>query len=112
MLGLRPIPRRMLPDSMEVLDGCEVVAAVGHVRLELDSSLGEDAYGARAVASGTVFMDALHSEGAFEVPVGTHVVVRGMRLLVAGCRAFEAMSGNVHHWELAVRGERDEREVI
>lgn len=107
MLGLRPIPRRMLPDVMEVLDGCKVVAVVGHVRLELDSVLGDDVYGARVAVSGTVHVDALHSEGAFEVPVGTWVVVRELRLLVAGCRAYETMNGNVHHWELAVRDERD-----
>lgn len=112
MLGLRPIPRHMLPDSMEVLEGCEVVARVGHVRLELDVALGDDPYGAKAAVTGTVYVDALHSEGAFEVPVGTWVVVRGLRLLVIGCRGYEAMNGNVHHWELAVSGERDEHGVM
>lgn len=107
MRYLRPIPRRLLPDDMLVLPsdgqgGYGDARMVRHVRLELADDVADDPHRGSA-RSGRVFVDAVNSRGAFEVPAGSRVVVGllpGMRVL--RCRRCCVVRGQVHHWELEV----------
>jgi hypothetical protein len=107
MRYLRPIPRRLLPDNMLVLPsdgqgGYGDARMVRHVRLELADDVVDDPHRDSA-RSGRVFVDAVNSRGAFEVPAGSRVVVGslpGMRVL--RCRRCCVVRGQVHHWELEV----------
>ena len=101
---VRPIPKRLLPDEMLVYpeDGGQV-RKVGHVRLEWEQSACPDAHRAADGGSGIVFVDAANSEGAFEVPAGSRVLVgAGPSLLVKKCKRCCVVRGQVHHWELVV----------
>ena len=99
MRYLRPIPRRLLPDDMLVLPsdgqgGYGDARMVRHVRLELADGVADDPHRDSA-RSGRVFVDAVNSRGAFEVPAGSRVVV-------VRCRRCCVVRGQVHHWELEV----------
>ena len=48
-------------------------------------------------------VDAVNSEGAFEIPAGSRVLVgAGPSVLVRSCRRCCVIRGVVHHWELEV----------
>jgi hypothetical protein len=75
---------------------------VRHVRLELVDAVSDEPH-RESSCSGRVFVDAVNSQGAFEVPAGSRVVVGslpGMRVL--SCRRCCVVRGQVHHWELEV----------
>lgn len=104
---LRPIPRSLLGSSCVVYpplacggfgEGREICP----VRFERVHEAVDDAHRADAVR-GTVYVDAVMSEGAYEVAAGSRIVVDGASLLVARVRRFEGAWGRVHHWELEVR---------
>ena len=105
---LRPIPRRLLPDDMLVWpaagDGTLGPARmVRHVRMEWKQDACADAHREAEGCSGTVLVDAVNSEGAFEVPAGSKVLVgAGPSARVRRCRRCCAVRGHVHHWELDV----------
>ena len=88
MRYLRPIPRRLPPDDMLVLPsdgqgGYGDARMVRHVRLGLADGVADDPHRDSA-RSGRVFVDAVNSRGAFEVPADSRVVVGslpGMRVL-------------------------------
>ena len=108
MRYLRPIPRRLLPDDMMVWpavgDGSfgEVVL-VRHVRFERTESAVADAHRSADGGAGLVVVDAVNSEGAFEIPAGSRVLVgAGPSVLVRSCRRCCVIRGVVHHWELEV----------
>lgn len=107
MRFLRPIPRRLLPDSMTVwptdgAGGHGDARVVRHVRFDAKDAVSDDAHRESAVA-GTVYVDAANSAGAFEVPAGSRVRVGGLPpMLVRSCRACRGLGGRVHHWELVV----------
>lgn len=107
MMSLRPIPRKLLASSMEVAvpdaeGGYEEPVTVAPVRFERTHELVADTHRADAVA-GKVYVDAVLTEGAFEIPAGSRVTIDGASLLVASVRRFEGSHGHVHHWELEVR---------
>ena len=53
--------------------------------------------------AGRIFVDATSSEGAFEVPAGSRVLVgAGPSVHVLRCRRCCVVRGHVHHWELEV----------
>lgn len=104
----RPIPRSALPETMTVRvpldDGTfgdpQVVC---NVRFERTQSTCDDAHRSADAGAGTVFVDAVNSAGAFEIPAGSRVALRGRSLLVAECHECADLFGRVHHWELKVR---------
>lgn len=107
MLGTSPIPRRFLPDSMDVSvpDGRGGFAApvtVSGVRLCYVQSASVDAHRSADAGGGTVFVDAVNSEGAFEVPVGSRVEIGGVSYFVNKCKRLGGFRGRIHHWELGV----------
>ena len=108
MAGLRPIPGRLLPDSMDVrvllADGVFADAVtVSGVRFACTQSVSGDAHRCADAGSGKVYMDAVNSVGAFFVPAGSRVDIGGQSYLVAESRRFEDFNGHVHHYELVVR---------
>ena len=92
MRSLRPIPVRLLAEDavVRVPDGAGGFAEgveISHVRS----------------GSGKVYVDALNSAGAFEVPAGSRIDIGDHSYLVVECRRCEDFNGHVHHWELTVR---------
>lgn len=109
MRGLRQIPRRLLPDDMlvwtDAADGTRGEARmIRHVWFERTQQEASDAHRLADAGGGTVFVDAVNSVGAFEVPVGARVLIgAGPSLHVAECKRCCVVRGAVHHWELTVR---------
>ena len=107
MRYLRPIPRRLLPDDMLVYpsdgqDGYAGARMIRHVRLERVDSVVEDPRRASAV-TGRVFVDAVNSQGAFEVPAGSRGLIGALPgMQVRSCKRCCVVRGQVHHWELEV----------
>ena len=107
MRSVRPIPRGALPDNMTVreplADGTfGEPRLVCNVRFERTQRVCTDEHRSADAGSGTVFVDAVNSIGAFEVPVGSRVAIKGHSLFVRECHACCDLFGRVHHWELKV----------
>ena len=76
---------------------------VRHVRFERSEGVVGDAHRSADAGHGTVFVDAVSSEGAFEVPAGSRVLVgAGPSMLGRACKRCCVVRGPVHHWELEV----------
>lgn len=108
MLGPAPIRRSLLPDAMSVRvplgDGSFGAArVVRHVRFARAQSVVADSHRAADAGAGKVWVDAVVSEGAFEVPAGSRVEIGDASLFVTCVRRFEGANGRVHHWGLEVR---------
>ena len=108
MISLKPIPRRLLPDTAVVRipdgnGGYSKGRTIANVRFERRKSVVDDPHRSADAASGKIYIDAVNSHGAFEVPAGSRIEVKGMSLYVAGVRPCEAAAGRIHHWELDVR---------
>ena len=108
MRYLRPTPRRLLPDDMLVwapdgAGGFAAVRMIRHVRFEREESVADDPHRSADGGHGTVFVDAVNSAGAFEVPAGSRVLVgAGPAVFVKTCKRCCVIRGQVHHWELEV----------
>lgn len=51
-----------------------------------------------------MFVDAVNSVGAFEVPAGSRASVGGgPSMLVVKVERFDGLRGRAHHWELTLR---------
>ena len=107
MRMFRPIPRAALPDVMTVrlvLDDGSFgePAVIAGVRFDEAQSVSGDEHRSADAGAGTVFVDAVNSAGAFEVPAGSRVAVRGHSYYVRKCHRCEDLFGRCHHWELEV----------
>lgn len=102
---MRPIPTRLLPDDALVYPtdgqgGYGAARLVRHVRLEVTDAVSDDPAHAGA-ATGKLFVDAVNSKGAFEIPAGSKVLVNDLpRMWVRSCKRCCVVRGQVHHWEL------------
>lgn len=109
MMGsLRPIPMRLLAEDavVRVPDGDGGYAegvAVSRVRFARTQSVVDDGHRSADAGSGKVYVDALNSARAFEVPAGSRIEIGGHSYYVAECKRCEDFNGHVHHWELVVR---------
>lgn len=106
MLPIRPIPRNLLTDAMVVCEPTDdgeygEPKTVRHVRFERMHEVADDAHRIDCVG-GKVFVDAVMSDGAFEVAAGSRIEIDGVKLLVKSCSRFADANGRVHHWELVV----------
>lgn len=107
MRMFRPIPRAALPDVMTVRlerpDGSYgEPSVIAGVRLDEKQSASDDEHRSADGGAGTVFVDSVNSAGAFEVPAGSRVTLRGRSYIVRECHRCEDLFGRVHHWELKV----------
>lgn len=104
---LPQIPPRLLPDDAVVRvpdgDGFADGVTLRHVRFDCAQSVSDDGHRNADAGAGTVFVDAVNTVGAFEVPAGSRIDIGGHSYLVAEARRFEGHRGRVHHWELVVR---------
>ena len=105
--AFRPIPKAALRKAMFVrlLDGrggFGETRAISGVRFEKVQRSSDDAHRSADAGAGTVFVDAVNSKGAFEVPVGSRVVIEGHSYIVRECFAAEDLFSRIHHWELKV----------
>ena len=108
MRSLRPIPARLLDDDavVRVPDGEGGYAegvAISHVRFARKQSVADDGHRSADAGAGKVYVDALNSVGAFEVPAGSRIDIGRHSYYVAECRRCEDFNGHLHHWELVVR---------
>ena len=108
MRYLRPIPRRLLPDDMLVWvpdpeGGFERARLVRHVRFEYEQSVVDEPHRCSDAGHGRVLVDSANSDGAFEVPAGSRVLIgAGPAVFVKSCKRCCVLRGQVHHWELEV----------
>lgn len=108
MAWLRPIPARLLPDSCLVREpaadgGFGKPRAISHVRFERAQSVTADAHRSADSGAGTLYVDAVMSAGAFEIPAGSRVEVAGCSYVAAKVTHLEGFNGRVHHWEVELR---------
>ena len=108
MRGLRPIPLRLLAEDAVVRvpdgdGGYGVGVAVSHVRFARTQSVVDDEHRSADAGNGKVYVDALNSDSAFEVPAGSRIDIGGHSYYVAEVKRCEDFNGHVHHWELVVR---------
>ena len=108
---LKAIPRKLMPSTMSVRLRTEgkygeawgEPAEIRHVRFQsYDVKLAE-AYKLQDGSKGLVYVDAVNSDGAFEVPQGSLVSIDGGEpMQVVRCTRLEGYFGQTHHWELEV----------
>ena len=108
MIGLKPIPRRLLPDRIVVRvpdgeGGYEKGRTIANVRFERKQSVVDEPHRSADAGGGKVYIDAVNSTGAFEVPAGSRVEIGSASLYVASVKRCETAAGHIHHWELSVR---------
>ena len=108
MRALRPIPARLLADTavVRVTDGAggfEDGLTISGVRFTRTQGVVGDDHRSADAGSGKVYVDALNSAAAFEVPAGPRIEIDGHSYYVIECKRCEDFNGHVHHWELVVR---------
>lgn len=104
-----PIPRRLLTSKASVrvpvpgFGGTYAEAReISHVCWQPEQPLRRTDHQAGAPCKGTLFIDAVLSEGAFEIPAGSLVSVDGdTECCVQECAALPSPK-NVHHWEVTL----------
>lgn len=109
-MRLAAIPKSLLPSTIEVrvpadgeYGGCyEEPVTIDHIRFDAAATIKPDQYTFSPGSKGLIFIDALNSEGAFELPVGTLVTIYGEELSVVTVNTYCGYNGQVHHWEVEV----------
>ena len=108
MRALRPIPARLLAEDavVRVPDGAGGYGdgvTISGVRFARAQSVVDDGRRSADAGNGKVYVDAVNSAGAIEVPAGSRVDIGGNSYYVAEVKRCEDFNGHVHHWELVVR---------
>jgi len=108
MEWLPQIPRRLLPDVMNVRtplpDGtfAEPVV-VGRVRFSRTQSVCDDAHRSADAGAGKVYVDAVNSAPVMDIPAGARLHIDGRSYFVVESKRCETVGGKLHHLELIVR---------
>jgi hypothetical protein len=102
------IPKRLLTDIADVrvpLDtqgygGYAEAVTLINVRFEQSQETVGGGYAMASPVKGMLYIDAVNTEGAFELPAGTMVRINGetAECCVSRCKACKAY-GQIHHWE-------------
>lgn len=114
MITMLPIPLCMLTSKIAVrvpedgASGYRELADpvnIGRVRYEMVAGIRKTDYQLQDGTTGLLFVDAVNSTGAFELPAGALVRVDGAEAecCVSACHRFEGMGGRVHHWEVELK---------
>ena len=107
MKTARPIPRRLLPDNMLVFETREDGTfrkgkLIRNVRFEREATVSDEEHRADTI-TGTIYVDAMNTRRAYEIPVGSRIEIGGMEVWVKKVERFEGTRGKIHHWELSVQ---------
>lgn len=105
---MRTIPRQLMPLDcsvrvpVESTYGGEYAEPVEmhHVRFDQGEALARRDIVLSDGSRGLLFVDAVTTEGAFEIPVGSLVTIDGEELSAVKATRFETFLGHVHHWEV------------
>lgn len=107
-----PIPKRLLPSRAEVRVPEEEDGRQGFsdkrlllgVRYEQRASVRATDYQLQDATTGLLFIDAVNTAGATELPAGSLVSVDGAtECCVASCTRYVDERGHVHHWEVELK---------
>lgn len=108
-----PIPRRILTQTATVripVEGgyggeCKEPIKIEHVRFEPKADISQNYYQLQAPVRGLLFIDAINSIPAMELPAGTMVSVDGeiSEATVHSCVTCRDGLGRIHHWEVELR---------
>lgn len=112
-MALRQIPKALMPDTIEVFvpvageyggTFSEDALVIKNVRLERKSGMNVSSYVQMNGTFGKLFIDAVNSEGAFYIPIGSKVLLNGSneKHIVTKVECFEGFNGKVHHWEVQI----------
>lgn len=108
---LRPIPISLLSDTLKyrLAEDGQYNGKYGeehvikHVRFQGLEKLNQSSYLLQGGSQGLIFIDAINSTGAVELPVGALVSVNGgEEYPVKKCTALKGYFGEVHHWEVEI----------
>lgn len=104
---LRPIPRSLLDAKAVVYGpaadgGFKEGREIAPVRFERVHEVVDDPHRSDVIR-GRVFVDAVMSDGAYEVSAGSRIEIDGVSMMVAAVKRLEGAHGQVHHWELEIR---------
>ncbi len=107
MRALRPIPARLLADTAVVrmpdgVGGFEDGVTISGVRFVRTQSIVDDGHRSADAGAGKVYVDAVNSVDAFEVPAESRIEIGGHSYYVAEVKRCEDFKSRVHHWELVV----------
>ncbi len=75
---------------------------ITRVRFERKEALNPSVYKLADGSQGRIWIDAVNSEGAFEVPKGAKVQIGNASMQVIACETYK-VAGSVHHWEADVK---------
>ncbi len=107
---MRQIPLKYLPHTLEVSLIDESADYEGeylepftieHVRFERVEALNETDYKLADGAKGRIWIDAINSSGACDLPVGAKVVIDNQNMRVLTATPY-FVSKDIHHWEVDV----------
>lgn len=54
-------------------------------------------------SKGLLFIDAVNSAGAFEIPSGSLVTIDGEEMIAGDVATFIGFGDQIHHWEIELR---------
>ncbi len=105
-----PIPKSLLPSTMKVRipkDSAyggeyEEPQVVSQVRYDLEATVSPRDYVLTDGSKGIIFVDAVNSDGVFEVPQGSLIIIDGEELAAVKVTPYESFNGRVHHWIIEV----------
>lgn len=105
-----PIPKSLLPSTMSVRipkdstygGEYENPQVITHVRYDLEATISPRDYVLSDGSKGIIFVDAVNSDGAFEVPQGSLVIIDEEELSAVKVTPYESFNGRVHHWIIEV----------
>ena len=112
MIAMMPIPKRLLPSraAARILtedggrQGFSPPVELLGVRYEQRASVRATDYQLQDATTGLLFIDAVNTAGAMELPAGSLVSVDGAtECCVASCTRYVDERGRVHHWEVELR---------
>lgn len=109
-MRLKPIPKSLMPDTIVVRvpkDGeyrgkFEMPVGIENVRFDSTESLNPNQYAFSEGSRGLIFIDAVNSVGAFEIPAGARITLGDEDYLVVKTTSYAGFYGRMHHWEVEV----------
>lgn len=114
---MKPIPRSLMASSMTVAEpvtgdwgGTYATATkdkplpvISPVRYEAAAALQRSGYVLSEGTTGLVWVDAVNSDGAYEVPEGSLLTIDGKDKVAVKVSRYCDFGNHIHHWEIEVK---------